>query len=93
MEEYRLLLVVTIWVLAVGSVRTAAAAAALAPSFLLRGSQRESRECFRESQNSGPAPSVTGSVTLDKPPNLSEPHIPRLVKMRTVPTSQGWCED
>lgn len=55
--------------------------------------EREQGMFQSESQYSGPAPSVTSSVTLDKPPNLSEPHIPHLIKMRTIPTSQGWCED
>lgn len=51
-------------------------------------------QCRRESREFlSPAPSVTSCMTLDKLPNLSEPRIPHLTKMRIIPTSQGWCED
>lgn len=33
------------------------------------------------------------TVWLDKLPNLSEPHIPLLTKMRVIPTFQDWCDD
>lgn len=88
MEKYRLILVVTILVLTVGRVGTAAATRA--PPFLLRGSVGEEQGIF---EYSVPALSATSCVTLDKLPNFSEPHVTHLTETRRIPTSQGWCED
>lgn len=79
-------------VLRVGSIRTVAA---FAPFSFFQEALLEREQGIFESgtQCLIPAPSVTSCATLDKLPNLSEPHIPHGTKMRIIPTSQGWCED